>query len=120
MLLNMDRRRYRPPTGIDPYGQLIHKGLVRKGECLLAQVTLSTNGYRYMQRSKRVLYAHRVAFEKWHRSLLSGEVVDHTCHNEAAHAGLCEGGVCFHRQCVNPARAGPFHGVNGTTKKRNC
>lgn len=45
--------------------------------------------------------AHRFGFEQFVRSLESGEIVDHVCHNQDSQ---CPGGkTCKHRRCQNPA-----------------
>ena len=57
---------------------------------------------------------HRWAYIAEHGSIPAGMVIDHICHNEAAHKGLCEGGAeCSHRRCCNTdhMRAVP-HGEN--------
>lgn len=46
---------------------------------------------------------HRLMFERHVGPIPDGATIDHMCHNEAAHAGLCEGGnTCLHRRCCNP------------------
>ena len=96
--------RYRPPAGIQPYAQLIHRGFERSGECLLSNCTKHRSGYRFVQRNRVSLYAHRLAYETWYGPIPAAYSVDHACHNEAAETGECEGGFsCPHRACVNPA-----------------
>lgn len=95
--------RYRPPRGMPPYEQLVHRGFERSGECLLSKCSRHRSGYRFMQRNRASLYAHRVSFEAWNGLIPAGYSVDHICHNEAAARGECDGGFnCTHRACVNP------------------
>jgi len=47
--------------------------------------------------------AHRIMWELFNGPIEEGMVIDHMCHNEAWANGTCEGGVCLHRRCVNPA-----------------
>lgn len=96
-------KRYRPPRGLTPYEAILDRGFLRRGECILSLASPHSGGYRYVQRDKRMLYAHRVVFEEWHRPLGDKEQVDHVCHNLAVDRGECAGGACFHRSCVNPA-----------------
>jgi hypothetical protein len=74
------------------------------GECLILNGNPASRGYRAIcWRSKKHL-AHRVVYREWHGEIPDGYVVDHICHNEAAHRGECPGGeTCIHRACVNPA-----------------
>lgn len=46
--------------------------------------------------------AHRFAYTVWRGPIPARRTLDHRCHNEAARAGLCPGGVCSHRACVWP------------------
>jgi hypothetical protein len=47
--------------------------------------------------------AHRIMWELFNGPIEEGMVIDHMCHNEAYADGTCDGGVCLHRRCVNPA-----------------
>ena len=47
--------------------------------------------------------AHRIMWELFNGPIEEDMVIDHMCHNEAYADGTCEGGVCLHRRCVNPA-----------------
>lgn len=85
-----------------PYEAILHRGFTLVGECLISHASPHSGGYRYIQRDKKMLYAHRVVFEKWHGPVIEGQQVDHVCHNAAAKLGECPGGPCLHRACINP------------------
>lgn len=96
-------KRYRPPANLTPYEAILHRGILRIDECLMSQASPHSGGYRYVQRDKKMLYAHRVVFETWKGPIPEGQQVDHICHNIAAQRGECPGGPCPHRACINPA-----------------
>lgn len=58
------------------------------------------NGYMTLSDRR---YVHRVAMEA-HLGvkLTTAQQVGHRCHDLAAAAGVCGGGACRHRRCVNP------------------
>jgi HNH endonuclease len=62
-------------------------------------------GYGHMWVEGKDLSAHRLAFEASVGPIPAGYDIDHECHNEAAHLGLCDGGAltCRHTLCINPA-----------------
>lgn len=74
------------------------------GDCLVWTGGSNSNGYGRVSMGKYAkALVHRVAYERAHGPIPAGLVVDHTCHNLAARAGLCAGGPdCLHRKCVNP------------------
>lgn len=84
------------------YARLIRNGFEPFGECLIARVPRSTQGYGIVSLKKKHSAAHRVAYETWNGPIPSSLVIDHTCHNEAAERGECSGGTCIHRMCCNP------------------
>lgn len=89
------------------YAALLARGVVRDGECLLAQGARTSMGYVRVGSRRTQRYAHRVAYEVWHGPIAAGMNVDHECHNAAARHGECAGGpTCPHRSCVNPAHLG--------------
>lgn len=62
-----------------------------------------SNGYGRVWFEGKYIDAHRVAYEVWIGPIPEGKDVGHKCHDEAAHAGLCDGGKwCPHHACVNP------------------
>lgn len=66
--------------------------------------TLHKDGYGLVNTGGGSIRAHRLAYELANGPIPTGMVPDHTCHNAAADAGLCDGGrSCSHRSCVNPA-----------------
>jgi len=90
------------------YSTIVRKGVDRHGECLLWRGSLITGGYGRVVRkvadgSIQARAVHRIVYEKWFGSIPEGLVVDHECHNQAAHDGTCLGGWCEHRRCVNPS-----------------
>lgn len=88
---------------VPAYSNLMKRGFTAEGDCILSNATPMPNGYRVLAWQGKTLRAHRVSYEEWHGPIPVGAHVDHTCHNEAAHAGQCAGGsTCIHRSCVNP------------------
>lgn len=91
---------------LSAYSRMVQKGYERVGECFVFLGRKNSRGYGEVTASpgSRSGYAlaHVVSFEKWYGPVPAGLVVDHVCHNEAAWAGLCAGGVCIHRACINP------------------
>lgn len=87
----------------DPYDDLVRRGVTRDGECLLSNASEFPNGYRFTRVKQKTYLMHRVSYAKWNGPIPNGLVIDHTCHNEAATRGECQGGKCSHRACVNPA-----------------
>ena len=59
--------------------------------------------------------AHRIMWELFNGPIEEGMVIDHMCHNEAYADGTCEGGVCLHRRCVNPAHLQMITKAENTT-----
>lgn len=93
---------------MDWYSTIARKGVERHGECLLWKGMIITGGYGSIRRKQPngkivARAAHRVAYEGWKGAIPDGMIVDHVCHNVAAHAGLCAGRWCLHRRCINPA-----------------
>ena len=66
--------------------------------CIQWQGRIAVTGYGTLGRR----LAHRIAYEQAFGPIPKGLSIDHTCHNEAASQGLCQGGPCQHRSCVNP------------------
>jgi HNH endonuclease len=101
--LHLERRE----NGSEPYTSLLFYGHTRVGECLVFNGLKDKKGYGRiagLAPGPKTLVAHRVSYEKWNGPVPPGMVVDHECHNEAAHSGLCAGGSsCIHRACINPA-----------------
>lgn len=89
------------------YQRILDYGYERYGECLISKAPRTARGYTRIgvgTRGSAVRYrGHRVVFETWYGEVPDQLVVDHNCHNAAAHAGECAGGVtCLHRACINP------------------
>jgi hypothetical protein len=97
----------------DPYEALLACGFTVRDECLISGANVNPGAYRRVSFKNEKYLAHRVSYRKWHGDIPDGYHVDHTCHNEAALRGECDGGECWHRSCVNPGhlRAVPS-GVN--------
>lgn len=99
-----------PAAYSEPYVAIVARGVERRGECLIFKGRPGNHGYG---RACELL-AHRVSYEKWHGPIPVGLVIDHLCHNEAAHRGECASGKCWHRMCVNPGHlAAVTSAVNG-------
>lgn len=61
---------------------------------------ITKRGYGHFSVKRKMLLAHRVAYEMFIDHVPEGYVVDHVCHNADP---LCAGGSsCEHRRCVNP------------------
>ena len=71
-------------------------------ECLIWEKPAKTHGYGQTFVDGRIQRPHRVAWEALYGEIPAGKVIDHTCHNEAAAKGECEGGNCIHKLCYNP------------------
>lgn len=88
---------------ISSYQKMLSFNSERSGECLLFGGPLS-HGYGRFRDGKNRWLTHRLTALIWFGEIPNGLVVDHQCHNEASHQGLCNGGrTCRHRRCVNPA-----------------
>jgi len=88
---------------VPAYSNLLKRGFTYSGDCILSNATPTRQGYRHIWWEGKAYKAHRVSYEEWHGQIPEGTHIDHTCHNEAAHAGLCAGSdSCIHRRCVNP------------------
>lgn len=89
------------PIGLD---EQFEAHTVRDGECLIWTGKKNNGGYGRVSVSRHArMLVHRVAYMRAHGEIPNGAVIDHTCHNEAARAGLCSGGsTCPHRMCVEP------------------
>ena len=71
-------------------------------DCLKWHKSINERGYGQVWIKGKRFKAHRAAWIAIHGEIPAGFVIDHKCHNEAAAAGLCSGGVtCEHRACVN-------------------
>lgn len=78
------------------------------------------------------VYTHRaVLVFVLGRPLAAGMTASHRCHDIAALAGLCDGGLCRHRACLNPAHlveesvrdnniASPLTPVGANVRKTHC
>lgn len=65
---------------------------------------LDPSGYGRWQTGpgKDKAQAHRISYEHFRDDIPDKMQVDHKCHSRAVAQGLCEGGMCMHRRCVNP------------------
>lgn len=76
-------------------------------ECWPSINSLSKSGYSIVSQEvfgvQKQIPAHRIMWELFNGPIEEGTVIDHMCHNEAYADGTCEGNVCLHRRCVNPA-----------------
>lgn len=109
----------RSAPGSPLYERILARPTETFGTCLLWTGSCNSYGYGSIERvvdgKVQKPGVHRVVFEAVYRPLLPGEVVDHECHNLAAWAGLCEGGVsCLHRRCINSEH------LRATSNKENC
>ena len=81
----------------------------------------------------KMIGAHRAAWSAANgRPIPEGFTIDHTCHNEAAARGECDGGpTCPHRRCCNPAhlrlldpganaQASPLTRTGSNVRKTHC
>ncbi len=60
----------------------------------------NNQNYGQVRINKKLLLAHRVAYELFKGQIPVGLILDHTCHNRDE---FCLGGKnCLHRLCVNP------------------
>lgn len=94
--------------------------------------TIDENGYGRFWYEGEWLYAHREVWRLIKGSIPDGDDVDHECHNEAAHAGLCTPmDECLHRRCTNlthlatkPRRANllasPFTEATVNSSRTHC
>lgn len=89
--------------------RFMRKVQVIPGGCWLwtAQVNRVGYGRFRMPNPRRTEQVSRVSYEHFVGPIPAGLDMDHKCHNEAAHAGLCAGGPCIHRRCVNPEHLAP-------------
>jgi hypothetical protein len=101
--LHLERRE----NGLEPYSALLFYGHTRIGECFIFNGHKDKRGYGRvagLTPGPKTLTAHKVSYEKWNGPAPPGTVIDHECHNKAAHNRLCAGGnSCIHRACINPA-----------------
>lgn len=75
------------------------------GPCWLWRTTASTqNGYPQFRNGRRMVLAHRFAYEDTIGPVPEDLELDHLCHNQSGCAG---GPTCPHRKCVNPAHLDP-------------
>ena len=73
-----------------------------KSNCIFPDEKIHSTGYSFVTYQGKSIGSHRMAWIKVNGPIPKGMFVDHMCHNEAALAGLCEGGSkCKHRACVN-------------------
>jgi len=74
------------------------------GDCLrFTRFVSKKSGYGYFGLRCQVnVLAHRFAYTVWSDPIPANMTLDHLCHNAAAWAGLCPGGPCIHRSCVDP------------------
>jgi len=94
----------RRENGSSPYSALLFHGYERVGECFLYKGKLDRQGYGHVGVNSKPVGAHRISYETWHGPIPEDFHIDHICHNDDAHAGLCDGGpTCSHRRCINPA-----------------
>ena len=81
------------------------------GSCWPWPLSRDRDGYGQVStggKGGRMPRAHRVVYEIFVGPVPEGLTLDHTCHNEAAARGECDGGAtCPHRACVNPAHLEP-------------
>lgn len=71
-------------------------------ECIQWHKCLNERGYGQEFYNGKNTKAHRAEWMKVNGPIPDGFILDHTCHNEAARKGECQGGVtCSHRACVN-------------------
>jgi hypothetical protein len=71
-------------------------------KCVIWHKSKNDRGYGQEFFRGKNTKAHRAEWIRANGEIPEGYVLDHTCHNEAAKAGKCEGGyTCEHRACVN-------------------
>ena len=70
--------------------------------CMIWKKSARSNGYGQAWVDGKNQAVHRVAWQALYGEIPEGMVIDHTCHNEAAKNGECDGGKCVHRLCYNP------------------
>jgi hypothetical protein len=79
----------------------------KNDECWPVLNNINNSGYTVVYQTvdgeSVVTSGHRIMWELFNGPIEKGMVIDHMCHNEAWANGVCEGGVCLHRRCVNPA-----------------
>jgi hypothetical protein len=74
------------------------------GGCWIWTGSVDRAGYGRHRVDGTYRKAHRVAFEALVGPIPDGLQAGHDCHDRAALAGLCAGGVgCLHRRCCNPS-----------------
>ncbi|MEU1497334.1 HNH endonuclease signature motif containing protein [Streptomyces sp. NPDC005732] len=94
------RPKAAPRKPADPEARFWSK-VAKTDDCWLWKAGTHRNGYGLFSVGKKVIYAHRFAYELLVGAIPGGLVLDHECHNRAAD---CAGGDgCPHRRCVNPA-----------------
>ncbi len=90
-----------------PHNESLYTRIMRSAEiadngCWLWTKTRNSAGYGIVWWKKHYLYVHRVSHELFIGPIPEGWDVGHKCHDEAAHAGLCDGVPCQHQICLNP------------------
>lgn len=71
------------------------------------------HGYGKFKVDKKLVAAHRLAYELYVGKIPVDHQIDHTCHN--VDSTCVDGDTCLHRSCVNPAHLEP---VTGAENKR--
>lgn len=74
--------------------------------CWLWTAAIS-NGYGRIWWNGKLQLAHRVAYELEVGPIPNELEIDHVCHTSAVELGICRGGDCIHRRCVNPQHLEP-------------
>ena len=98
------RSKRRPVA--DRFWSMVDKGPAES--CWQWTGSLLRDGYGSFWADDRTVSAHRFIYEFLVGPVPQGLDLDHTCHNEAAIRGECDGGkTCPHRACVNPAHLEP-------------
>ncbi len=72
------------------------------GECWVWMAGSTGTGHAAIWWEGRSQKAYRIIYEHLVGPIPEGWDVDHECHNWLAEAGLCDGGKCAERLCVNP------------------
>jgi hypothetical protein len=74
-------------------------------ECWIWEGAKVSDGYGIIKRRKNgkiyTIFTHRLMYTIHNGPIPQDYVVDHMCHSEDVDS--CEGGICKHRACINPA-----------------